>query len=142
MSCREQPNHWLLVQGCIEETDACQDVLKQWLNHKGYQHLVPWLEATSQVCQLPFRKAFVKGQKTLWGSCSNQKNINLNRKLLFLPKPLVRYVFVHELCHTLELNHSAKFWQLVGEQEPQYKQLDADLKQAWQFVPTWAESHR
>ena len=52
---------------------------------------------------------------------------------------MVHYVFIHELCHTLELNHSAKFWSLVEQWQPDYKRLDAELKDAWRLVPGWVE---
>ncbi len=135
----ECSNHQLLLKGAIDNIELCQKALRRWLTQKGYQHLVPWLQTVSQNCELPFRRAFVKGQKTLWGSCSSQKNINLNYKLLFLPPAMVRYVFIHELCHTLELNHSPKFWSLVRQWEPNYKGLDAELKDAWRLVPGWVE---
>jgi len=138
----EHPTEHLLLQGAVENVETCKTVLRRWLTQKGYQHLVPWLRTVSQHCQLPFKKAFVKGQKTLWASCSSQKNINLNYKLLYLPSDMVRYVFIHELCHTLELNHSSRFWSLVKQWEPNYKQLDAELRGAWRLVPGWVEKKR
>ena len=57
----------------------------------------------------------IKHQRAQWGSCSDKKNLNFNYKILFLPPRLRDYVIVHELCHTRELNHSARFWRLVGE---------------------------
>jgi len=51
----------------------------------------------------------------------------------------VRYVFIHELCHTIHMNHSPKFWALVAEKEPNYQQIDRELRKAWRYVPAWAE---
>jgi hypothetical protein len=101
--------------------------------------LIPWLRQTSQEIKLPFNRAAVRGQKTLWASCSSKSNISLNFKLLFLPPHLVRYVFIHELCHTIHLNHSRKFWALVAEKEPNYRQYDAELNKAWVYIPEWLE---
>jgi predicted metal-dependent hydrolase len=67
----------------------------------------------------------------------NSKNISLNYKLLFLPQPLMRYVLIHELCHTIHMNHSSKFWQLVNKFEPNYKNLDPQLREAWKITPSW-----
>jgi predicted metal-dependent hydrolase len=129
----------LTVWADATQVEVCHNLLRQWLMQKAESQLVPWLQQVSQEIELPFLSARVRGQKTLWASCSGRKTISLNYKLLFLPKPLVRYVFVHELCHTVHLNHSRQFWKLVGQYEPEYKQLDKTLNQAQQFVPLWVE---
>ncbi|MEQ6342846.1 MAG: M48 family metallopeptidase [Gammaproteobacteria bacterium] len=129
----------LIVRGAVDNTSLCKSVLRLWLARKGQTHLRPWLEQISHETALPFRQVRIRGQKTRWGSCSRQKNINLNYKLLFLPAPLVRCVLVHELCHTIQLNHSPKFWALVEKKEPGYKALDAELRTARRHVPGWVE---
>lgn len=73
-------------------------------------------------------KVQVKYQRSQWGSCSDKRNLNFNYKLLFLPKRLSDYIIVHELCHTKELNHSNRFWRLVGEVLPSYKLHEKELK--------------
>lgn len=129
----------LLICGNIHSTETCKAALRKWLSHKAHTHLAPWLQTVSCSIQLPFGKISVRGQKTRWASCSSCKDISLNYKLLFLPKHLVHYVFVHELCHTVHMNHSAKFWALVAEKEPSYKQSDTELHQAWCYIPGWVE---
>ncbi len=118
--------------------EASRAALQQWLSRKGKRHLVPWLAEVSREVDLPFARATVRGQKTRWGSCSARGNININRNLLFLPPPLVRYLFVHELCHTVHMNHSPAYWALVAQLEPGYRELDAGLRGAAQWVPVWA----
>ena len=63
-----------------------------------------------------------------WGSCSNRGNITFNRALCWLPLPLAEYVVVHELAHLRHMNHSPKFWALVSQYCPNYKQHAAWLK--------------
>lgn len=132
-------DHCLQVVGPTQDQDACRQVLRRWLRNYASVHLVPWLEQVSQDVNLPFHRVTVRGQKTRWASCSSRQDISLNYKLLFLPADLVRYVFIHELCHTLQMNHAAPFWTLVEEKEPNYKQLDAELRKAWPYVPVWVE---
>ncbi|BAS54450.1 MULTISPECIES: M48 family metallopeptidase [Leptolyngbya] len=129
----------LILRGSTHNEDLCKALLQQWLAHKAYQRLVPWLWSVSQELELPFHKASIRGQKTLWASCSQQYNISLNYKLLFLPPALVRYVFVHELCHTIHLNHSPRFWALVQEKDPTYKAIDQELRRSSHYVPGWLE---
>nr|WP_228035469.1 SprT family zinc-dependent metalloprotease [Oculatella sp. LEGE 06141] len=135
----EHSNNRLLIQGNTEDISACKQVLRRWVIHRATIALVPWLRQVSQQIDLEFGKASVRSQKTLWASCSHRKSISLNCKLLFLPPPLVHYVFVHELCHTIHLNHSSQFWTLVGRKEPNYEALDQALRQAWRYVPPWLD---
>lgn len=129
----------LTVTGQIDNLEICQQVLRRWLNHKAQLHLAPWLRQISKETGLSCANISVRGQKTLWASCSSKQNISLNYKLLFLPPNLVRYVFIHELCHTVYLNHSPKFWELVAAKEPDYKSLDKEVGRAWRYVPEWVE---
>ncbi|MBI3020282.1 MAG: DUF45 domain-containing protein [Parcubacteria group bacterium] len=73
-------------------------------------------------------RVHIKHQRAQWGSCSDKKNLNFNYKILFLPPRLRDYVIVHELCHTRELNHSARFWRLVGEIIPRYERRESELR--------------
>ena len=139
LTLTEKDKSRIILRGNTRQEDACKSLLQQWLTHKAYQRLVPWLWSVSQELELPFNKASIRGQKTLWASCSQQRNISLNFKLLFLPSELVRYVFVHELCHTIHLNHSAQFWALVQEKDPNYHPLDQELRRSSHFVPGWLE---
>lgn len=95
-------------------------VLHKWLQLQGRKHLIPWLDNLSIQTNLPYNRVSIRGQKTRWGSCSSDKNINLNYKLLFLESEFVNYIIIHELCHTIHLNHSKEFWQLVGNFYPNY----------------------
>lgn len=129
----------LLMRGAVDDAALCRAVLKMWLSRQARVHLIPWLDEISAQTGLCYRQARVRGQKTRWGSCSRSKTINLNYKLLFLAAPLVRCVLVHELCHTVHFNHSAKFWALMAEKAPGYKVLDAELRAAQRHVPGWAD---
>ena len=74
-----------------------------------------------------YNRVFFRNQRTRWGSCSAQNNINLNLKLALLPDELIDYVILHELLHTRIKNHSHKFWaemdRMVGNAKRYAKQL-------------------
>jgi len=57
----------------------------------------------------------INNSKTHWGSCTPRKSVNLSLYLMLLPWHLVDYVLLHELCHTIEMNHSEKFWMLMDK---------------------------
>lgn len=129
----------LVISGEITEIASCKSILKQWLMRKAEKHLFSWLRKISIQANLPYRTTAVRSQKTLWGSCSRNRNISLNYKLLFLEPQVVEYVLLHELCHTVHMNHSAKFWRLVSKFEPNYQVLDKSLNQSWLIIPAWLD---
>ena len=88
---------------------------------------------------LHYSRAQIRGQRTLWGSCSSNGTISLNYKLLFLPPSLMDYVLLHELAHTVCMDHSAKFWRVLGRIHPDAKAADDKLKLAGREVPAWLE---
>ena len=64
-----------------------------------------------------FKYANVKIRKSRsrWGSCSSKGTINLSFYLLLIPEHLIDYVLLHELCHTVQMNHSSAFWDLMNK---------------------------
>lgn len=66
----------------------------------------------------------LKYNKSNWGSCSSAKNINLSTRLLFAPMDVIDYVIVHELAHLYEMNHSSRFWDIVRQVMPNYKEKE------------------
>ncbi|HEU0051050.1 MAG TPA: SprT family zinc-dependent metalloprotease [Patescibacteria group bacterium] len=78
--------------------------------------------------RFPFKRVRIKNHKTKWGSCSCRGFLNFNFKILYLPEPLVDYLIVHELCHLREMNHGSRFWRLVEQTIPDYKERRRKLK--------------
>jgi predicted metal-dependent hydrolase len=103
------------------------------------QHLTAILERISRETDSIYEKITFRCQKTLSGSCTNRKNINLNIKLLFLPEKYVYYILLHELCHTKHFNHSKRFWCLLEKHLPCAKIIDKELKYVEKKIPEWYE---
>lgn len=76
----------------------------------------------------------IRDQKTRWGSCSAEGNLNFNWRLVMAPAGVLDYVVVHELAHRKEMNHSAAFWEVVEETMPEYKKYRKWLKENGQTL--------
>lgn len=133
----ENGDHTLLVRGDVDDVEACRKVVGEWVKGKARCHLVPWVLGVSEAQGLSVSRVMVKAQRTCWATCSTRGTISVNRKLLFLPPRLVEYVFIHELCHLVHMNHSRDFWGLVAERASDYKEREAELRTAWRYVPAW-----
>ena len=67
--------------------------------------------------------------KSAWGSCTSNKNISINKELMYYKKELIDYVIVHELSHLKYMNHSKDFWKCVGDNYKDYKIIRKELKE-------------
>ena len=70
----------------------------------------------------------IRCQHTRWGSCSTKRNLSFNCLLMLTPPEVIDSVVVHEVCHLREMNHSARFYELVLGLCPEYKRWDRWLK--------------
>ena len=68
-----------------------------------------------------YKNITIKNQKKRWGSCSSDRNLNFNWRLMMMPEEIIDYVVVHELCHLKQMNHSKAFWDEVEKILPNYK---------------------
>lgn len=133
------PNQ-LVVKGAIHSEDAVSRALRVWLCDIARKELAILLMKEARAGGFQFERIQARRQRTRWGSCSASGTISLNVCLLFLDPAVVRYLLVHELCHTRHMNHSQRFWTLVEAHEPDYKRLDRELLKGWQCVPGWVFS--
>lgn len=85
-------------------------------------------EINEQHFQKQVKAVRLKYNRSNWGSCSSSGNINLSTRLLFAPDPVIDYVIVHELAHMIEMNHSSRFWAVVKNVMPDYKEKEKWLK--------------
>lgn len=133
----ERAGNRLLVLGDTDNEQAAKGAIQRWLARKAHEHLVPWAMRLATENRLKVERFTVKSQRTRWASCSSSRTISLNVRLLFLPETLVRYVLLHELAHTLQMNHSKLFWATLRGLEPDYQMRDTELRTAWRFIPAW-----
>lgn len=82
------------------------------------------------------RRIVIRDQRTRWGSCSHEGNLNFSWRLIMAPEPVLDYVVAHEVAHLEELNHGRKFWALVDDLCP-----EAGWSRRW-LVDNGVQLHR
>ena len=73
-------------------------------------------------------QVLLSSARTRWGSCHASGRIHLNWRLVQMPAHLLDYVVAHEVAHLLEMNHSARFWRIVGKLVPDYAACRRQLR--------------
>jgi predicted metal-dependent hydrolase len=112
-----------------ERSIKIKPLIHKWYQHKAkaifHERLTELLPKTTWVKSMPdFR---VMAMKKQWGSCSTKGNLMLNPHLVKAPKECIDYVILHELCHIAEHNHSERFWRLLTQVMPNWKEVKATL---------------
>lgn len=77
--------------------------------------------------KVKYRSFTIENSCTKWGSCSSERYLTFNWKLIIFPLTVIDYIVVHELCHLIHMNHGRSFWRLVGKFYPEYKEAMAIL---------------
>ncbi len=108
---------------CPVGTDFHQPELQTWfvkvaeesLRHQAKRILPERLKYLAEKYGFTYNEVHIHKTHGRWGSCNVKKNINLSLYLLLLPDYLQDYVMLHELCHTIEMNHGPRFWKKMDE---------------------------
>ena len=104
-------------------TDFSKPATQEWLRrvritalkHIASQHLPQRLKELAAKHGYKYSRVSLRDIHSRWGSCSSRGNISLSIYLQLLPTLLSDYVLLHELCHTVEMSHSERFWRLLDK---------------------------
>lgn len=105
-----------------------KEKLIQYLKKLAKQVIDEELKQINKEYGLTYSKISINSAKTRWGSCNAKNKLNFTYKLMLCPIEIVRYVVIHEICHTKVKNHGKGFWKLVKEYCPNYKTCEKWLK--------------
>lgn len=111
------------------EISSVQGAIAKFYKKSAVNYLSHLLEVRSRQMDLfPSRVSF-RSQRTRWGSCSSRGSISLNWRLVAGSHSVMDYVVVHELAHLKHHDHSHRFWSLVEEHCPAYRDQKAWLRE-------------
>ncbi|MGJ8620713.1 MAG: M48 family metallopeptidase [Methylophilaceae bacterium] len=112
-----------------ENPSVIKHKVTQWYKKQAMSDFKRRLEILATKLDVPTPPLKLSNAQSRWGSCSSRGDIRLNWRLLQAPPHIINYVICHELAHLKEMNHSARFWAVVGSLYPDYKNAEKELKQ-------------
>lgn len=108
--------------------ESIRNILEEYLRKEAKLYLPERLSFLAEKFNFQYKGVSIKNMKSRWGSCTSANQINLSLHLLRIPEELSDYVLLHELCHTVHKNHSAKFWNLLSTVCEEAKKKDKEMR--------------
>jgi predicted metal-dependent hydrolase len=99
-------------------------LVQSWLKAEARADLLPAVAKYASALHLPTPSVTLRDPKTRWGSCSSKSTISLSWRLILAPSPVLDYVAAHEVAHLVELNHSPRFWKVVSDLCPGFREQE------------------
>ena len=106
-----------------------------WLKERARALLGERLALYAAGLGVPTPVLTLSNARTQWGVCREDGHVRLNWRLIHLPLRLIDYVVAHELAHLREMNHSARFWAVVGRLYPDYEAARRELRNCNHRLP-------
>ncbi|HWF73705.1 MAG TPA: SprT family zinc-dependent metalloprotease [Solirubrobacteraceae bacterium] len=103
--------------------------LERWYRRAARTEIAPRLDDATAAAGTHYSALTIRGQKTRWASCSRAEAMSFNWRLLLAPEPVLDYVIWHEVCHLEVMDHSPRFWALLAQRCPGYREPRGWLKQ-------------
>ncbi len=113
----------------VTAAHAARPLVEAWYRQQAQAHVAQRVaHFAPRVGRTPARIS-IRAQRTRWGSCSGRGTISINWRLMLASPEVLDYVIVHELCHLLQANHSARFWREVARVMPEYVRHQQQLRE-------------
>jgi predicted metal-dependent hydrolase len=96
--------------------------LERWYRRAAHAEIAPRLDRACAAIGGSYERLTIRGQRTRWASCSRSGTMSFNWRLLLGPEPVLDYVVWHEVCHLQVMDHSPRFWTLLGKHCPDYRE--------------------
>lgn len=113
-----------IVRSHLSEHESARRKLTSWLKQTAKEKLTAQVQARIEN-MLPGRavpNVKVRDYRRRWGSCDHRGELSFNWRIVQAPEEILNYVVVHEIAHLKEFNHSKKFWEIVSQHDPNWKQ--------------------
>jgi predicted metal-dependent hydrolase len=98
-----------------------REALERWYRRQARVEIAARLAVATARAGTRHTRLTIRGQKTRWGSCSASGAMSFNWRLLLAPPAVLDYVVEHEVCHLEVMDHSERFWRLLGSRVPDWR---------------------
>lgn len=113
------------------DSDNTREAYLKLLKNAAKEYLPPIIKALGDKHGFTFSSVRIKTSGSRFGSCSSKGNINFSLALMACDEDFIRYVILHELCHTVHMNHSESFHALLEKVYPNHKAVSAEGKRRY-----------
>ncbi|MEI6056844.1 MAG: SprT family zinc-dependent metalloprotease [Lentisphaerota bacterium] len=96
-------------------------LIDAWYKERSLQVITDRVNWFVNCFGFKYKNISITDAQRRWGSCGYKNTLNFSWRLVTAPMEVVDYVVIHELCHTIEKNHSESFWTKVKTISPKYK---------------------
>ena len=104
------------------------------LRKKAKEIILPKVSHFAEKHSFKYNSVRIKAIYSRWGSCSAKANLNFSLALAACEEKFVDYVILHELCHTVHMNHSKSFYALLNSVCPEYKSIQESKKRQYSLI--------
>ncbi len=111
-----------------EDPAAVRAALESWYRRRARTEISERLDAATRRAGARYTRLSIRGQRTRWASCSSTGAMSFNWRLLLAPAEVLDYVVEHEVAHLEVMGHSGRFWRLLGERCPRYREHERWLR--------------
>src|SRR5436305_42849 len=118
----------LRVSVASDTQEAIGDALERWYRARAREEVEWRLDDACWRAGTSYRSLSIRSQQTRWASCSSNGTMSFNWRLLLAPEEILDYVVEHEVAHLEVLDHSERFWRLLGSRCPEYREHERWLR--------------
>ena len=98
----------------VADGALARQAIERWYRRQARAEVAPRLDAAAARAGVSYASLQIRGQRTRWASCSSSGAMSFNWRLLLAPPEILDYVVEHEVAHLSVLDHSDRFWSLLG----------------------------
>ncbi len=114
----------------LHTKDTENRILNVWYKKQMHALLPKLIEKWESSIGVCVNDWGVRAMKTRWGSCNTMtKRISLNLNLIKKPLLCLEYVLVHEMIHLLEASHNKRFYALMSQFMPEWRDHQKQLEE-------------